>query len=81
MTDLLRKAFDEASRLAQVGDVLFRGSIGRTDLPRGNHQDLLDSIRLRLFPLGDDVRFICGHGPMSSFGAERRSNPFVGGYR
>lgn len=69
--------FDETSRLAQVGDVLFQGSIGRTDLPRGNHQDLLDSIRQRLFPLGDDVRFIPGHGPMSSFGDERRSNPFV----
>jgi glyoxylase-like metal-dependent hydrolase (beta-lactamase superfamily II) len=71
--------FDAASRLAQVGDVLFRGSIGRTDFPRGNHQDLLDSIRLRLFPLGDDVRFVSGHGPMSTLGAERRSNPFVGG--
>ena len=69
--------YDRASRLAQVGDVLFQGSIGRTDLPRGNHQDLLDSIRVRLFPLGDDVRFIPGHGPMSSFGIERRSNPFV----
>jgi len=69
--------FDETARLAQVGDVLFQGSIGRTDLPRGNHQDLLDSIRQRLFPLGDDIRFIPGHGPMSSFGDERRSNPFV----
>lgn len=69
--------FDETARLAQVGDVLFQGSIGRTDLPRGNHQDLLDSIRRRLFPLGDDVQFIPGHGPMSSFGDERRSNPFV----
>jgi len=69
--------FDEAARLAQVGDVLFQGSIGRTDLPRGNHQDLLDSIRQRLFPLGDDVRFIPGHSSISSFGDERRSNPFV----
>lgn len=69
--------FDRASKLAQVGDVLFQGSIGRTDLPRGNHQDLLDSVRSRLFPLGDDVRFIPGHGPMSSFGVERRTNPFV----
>ena len=67
------------SRLAQVGDVLFRGSIGRTDFPRGNHRQLLDSIRHRLFPLGDEVRFIPGHGPMSTFGEERRSNPFVGG--
>ncbi len=70
--------FDETSRLAQVGDVLFQGSIGRTDfLPHGNHQELVNSIRRRLFPLGDDVRFIPGHGPMSSFGDERRSNPFV----
>jgi len=69
--------FDQASRLAQVGDVLFQGSIGRTDFPRGNYQDLLRSIRHRLFPLGDDVWFIPGHGPMSSFGIERRSNPFV----
>jgi glyoxylase-like metal-dependent hydrolase (beta-lactamase superfamily II) len=65
-------------RLAQVGDVLFRGSIGRTDLPRGSYTDLIASIRERLFPLGDDVRFIPGHGPMSDFGTERRSNPFVG---
>lgn len=70
--------FDPESRLAQVGDVLFQGSIGRTDFPRGNHADLLRSIRKRLFPLGDDVRFIPGHGPMSSLGAERRANPFVG---
>jgi glyoxylase-like metal-dependent hydrolase (beta-lactamase superfamily II) len=70
--------FDKDSRLAQVGDVLFQGSIGRTDLPRGSYRDLLESIRSRLFPLGDDVRFIPGHGPMSTFGAERRDNPFVG---
>lgn len=70
--------YDAASGLAQLGDVLFRGSIGRTDFPRGNHQQLLDSIKNRLFPLGDDVRFIPGHGPMSTFGEERRSNPFVG---
>ena len=69
--------FHEASKLAQVGDVLFQGSIGRSDLPRGNHQVLLDSIRSRLFPLGDDIRFIPGHGPPSSFGVERRVNPFV----
>ncbi|QHS09921.1 MBL fold metallo-hydrolase [Sinimarinibacterium sp. NLF-5-8] len=66
------------SRLAVVGDVLFQGSIGRTDFPRGNHADLIRSIRQRLFPLGDDVTFIPGHGPVSTFGAERRSNPFVG---
>lgn len=69
--------FDSESRLAQVGDVLFKGSIGRTDFPRGNHQDLLNSIRERVFPLGDDVRFIPGHGPMSTFGHERATNPFV----
>jgi len=66
-------------RLALVGDVLFAGSIGRTDFPRGDHRALLESIRDRLFPLGDDIRFIPGHGPMSTFGEERRSNPFVGG--
>jgi glyoxylase-like metal-dependent hydrolase (beta-lactamase superfamily II) len=65
------------SRLAVVGDVLFAGSIGRSDFPRGNHADLIASIRTRLFPLGDDFSFIPGHGPMSTFGAERRSNPFV----
>jgi hydroxyacylglutathione hydrolase len=70
--------FHQPGRLAQVGDVLFRGSIGRTDFPRGNHDDLVCSIRGRLFPLGDDIRFIPGHGPMSTFGTERRTNPFVG---
>lgn len=69
--------FHAASRLALVGDVLFAGSIGRTDLPRGNHADLLRSIPEQLWPLGDDVRFIPGHGPMSTFGAERRGNPYV----
>ncbi len=63
--------------LALVGDVLFQGSIGRTDFPRGNQADLIHSIRHKLFPLGDEIRFIPGHGPMSTFGAERRSNPFV----
>jgi glyoxylase-like metal-dependent hydrolase (beta-lactamase superfamily II) len=66
------------SALAQVGDVLFRGSIGRTDFPRGDHAMLLSSIRDRLFPLGDAVAFIPGHGPMSTLGEERRTNPFVG---
>lgn len=69
--------YSAADRLAQVGDVLFQGSIGRTDFPRGNHQDLIRSIRNQLFRLGDDVRFIPGHGPMSNFGNERRYNPFV----
>ncbi|HSN70067.1 MAG TPA: MBL fold metallo-hydrolase [Steroidobacteraceae bacterium] len=70
--------FHRAQRIALVGDVLFAGSIGRTDFPGGDHGTLIQSIRERLFPLGDDVRFVPGHGPMSSFGAERRSNPFVG---
>jgi glyoxylase-like metal-dependent hydrolase (beta-lactamase superfamily II) len=65
------------SRLAFVGDVLFQGSIGRTDFPRGNHADLIASIRKRLFPLGDDNRFVPGHGPMSTFGQERKTNPYV----
>lgn len=69
--------FHSGDRLALVGDVLFKGSIGRTDFPGGDHATLLRCIRERLWPLGDDVRFIPGHGPMSSFGAERRSNPFV----
>ena len=69
--------FHRQARFAQVGDVLFQGSIGRTDFPGGNHQDLIEAITGKLWPLGDDVRFVCGHGPMSSFGAERRTNPFV----
>jgi glyoxylase-like metal-dependent hydrolase (beta-lactamase superfamily II) len=70
--------FHRATQLAIVGDVLFAGSIGRTDFPRGDHQTLINSIRNKLWPLGNDVKFIPGHGPMSTFGAERRSNPFVG---
>lgn len=69
--------FHSDSRLALVGDVLFAGSIGRTDFPRGEHRALITSIRERLWPLGDDVRFIPGHGPMSSFAEERRNNPYV----
>ncbi len=65
------------SRFALVGDVLFRGSIGRTDFPRGDHEALIRSIRERLFPLGDDIVFVPGHGPTSSFGFERQSNPYV----
>jgi len=65
------------SRLALVGDVLFRGSIGRTDFPRGNHADLINAITTRLWPLGDDINFVPGHGGMSSFGHERKTNPFV----
>jgi hydroxyacylglutathione hydrolase len=69
--------FEPQSRVAFVGDVLFAGSIGRTDFPRGDHPTLIRSIREKLFPLGDDVRFVPGHGPMSTFGNERRSNPYV----
>jgi hydroxyacylglutathione hydrolase len=63
---------------AFVGDVLFAGSIGRTDLPQGDHETLLASIRQRLWPMGDDTVFIPGHGPESTFGRERGTNPFVG---
>jgi len=70
--------FHGPSKLAIVGDVLFAGSIGRTDFPRGDHKTLIASIHNKLWPLGDDVSFIPGHGPMSTFGEERRNNPFVG---
>lgn len=70
--------FHRSGRLAFVGDVLFRGSVGRTDFPLGDARALVQSIRHRLFPLGDDVAFVPGHGPMSSFGEERRQNPYVG---
>lgn len=69
--------FHEASRLALVGDVLFAGSIGRTDFPMGDYDTLIRSIRSQLWPLGSDVTFIPGHGPTSTFGRERQSNPFV----
>ncbi|HMA89594.1 MAG TPA: MBL fold metallo-hydrolase [Burkholderiales bacterium] len=69
--------FAPEERLALVGDVLFAGSIGRTDFPRGDHAALIRSIRENLFPLGDDVAFIPGHGPVSTFGEERASNPYV----
>ena len=67
-----------AARFAIVGDVLFRGSVGRTDFPYGDPAALVRSVRAKLFPLGDDVAFLCGHGPGSTLGAERQSNPFVG---
>lgn len=67
-----------ADRIAFVGDVLFAGSIGRTDFPRGDYATLVNSITQRLWPLGDDIAFVPGHGPTSTFGAERASNPFVG---
>ena len=69
--------YNESGALAFVGDVLFRGSIGRTDFPRGNHTQLIDSITSKLWPLGPEIRFIPGHGPMSTFGQERQDNPFV----
>ncbi|WP_346296272.1 MBL fold metallo-hydrolase [Rhodopseudomonas sp. P1] len=71
--------FNEAMRFAFVGDVLFAGSVGRTDLPGGSHATLIQSITQKLLPLGDDVGFICGHGPGSSFGQERLTNPFLTG--
>jgi glyoxylase-like metal-dependent hydrolase (beta-lactamase superfamily II) len=70
--------YEPGARLAFVGDVLFAGSIGRTDFPGGDYDTLIASIRDNLFPLGDDVRFVPGHGPMSTFGQERKTNPFVG---
>lgn len=69
--------FSPESKLAIVGDVLFKGSIGRTDFPMGNHDDLVGAIREKLWPLGDDITFVPGHGPTSTFGEEKRSNPFV----
>jgi glyoxylase-like metal-dependent hydrolase (beta-lactamase superfamily II) len=69
--------FHREARFAQVGDVLFKGSIGRTDFPRGVHADLIAAITGKLWPLGADVQFVPGHGPTSTFGAERANNPFV----
>lgn len=71
--------FHERERLAFVGDVIFQGSIGRTDFPQGDFDTLIRSIRERLFPLGDDVTFVPGHGPLSTLGHERATNPFVSG--
>jgi len=68
---------DKENSMAQVGDVIFNGSIGRTDFPQGDHATLINSIKNRLFPLGDDIRFVPGHGPESTFGHERLTNPFV----
>ncbi|KFX07156.1 hypothetical protein KP22_03435 [Pectobacterium betavasculorum] len=69
--------FDAESRLAQVGDVIFNGGVGRTDFPQGDHRALIASIKNKLLPLGDDVTFIPGHGPMSTLGHERKTNPFL----
>jgi hydroxyacylglutathione hydrolase len=70
---------EKTLRFAFVGDVIFKGSIGRTDFEYGDHAALIDAIRTKLFPLGDDIQFICGHGEGSSFGTERQSNPFLQG--
>jgi glyoxylase-like metal-dependent hydrolase (beta-lactamase superfamily II) len=72
--------YHEGSKLLVVGDVLFQGSIGRTDFPKGDFDTLANSIRTHLWALPDDVSFIPGHGPMSTIGHERGTNPFVGGY-
>ena len=69
--------YNRPAKFAHVGDVLFRGSIGRTDLPGGDHAALIRSIKEKLLPLGDDIGFICGHGPGGRFGEERRTNPFL----
>ncbi|QIQ20895.1 MBL fold metallo-hydrolase [Zophobihabitans entericus] len=66
-----------AAKIAFVGDVLFKSSIGRTDFPRGNYEQLMSSIKNKLLPLGDDIAFVPGHGPMSTFGYERNYNPFI----
>lgn len=69
--------FNRRQKFALVGDVLFRGSIGRTDFPYGDHDALINAIKTKLLPLGDDITFICGHGPTGNFGVERKSNPFL----
>ena len=69
--------YNDAAKFAHVGDVLFHGSVGRTDLPGGDHAALIRSIKEKLLPLGDEVGFICGHGPGGRFGEERRGNPFL----
>jgi len=69
--------YNRAAKFAHVGDVLFRGSVGRTDLPGGDHAALISSIKDKLLPLGDDIGFLCGHGPGGRFGEERRTNPFL----
>jgi len=73
--------FNSAHRFCFMGDVLFQGSVGRTDFPRGSHETLIASIRDKLLPLGDDVAFLPGHGPASSIGGERRGNPFLADLR
>ncbi|GAD79177.1 MBL fold metallo-hydrolase [Vibrio ezurae] len=67
----------ESAKVAFVGDVLFKGGVGRTDFPKGDYATLIDSIKSKLWPLGNETRFVPGHGPESTFGSERVSNPFV----
>jgi hydroxyacylglutathione hydrolase len=69
--------YNKEQRFALVGDVLFAGSIGRTDFPYGDHAALIHAIKTKLLPLGDDVAFVCGHGQPSTIGRERKSNPFI----
>jgi glyoxylase-like metal-dependent hydrolase (beta-lactamase superfamily II) len=68
---------NHAAKFAQLGDVLFQNSVGRTDFPYGDHAALIDAIKTKLLPLGDDYSFVCGHGPGSTIGAERQNNPFI----
>ncbi|MEY0434225.1 MBL fold metallo-hydrolase [Providencia huaxiensis] len=68
---------NHTDKLISMGDVLFKGGVGRSDFPRGNHQDLISSIKNKVLPLGDDFQFIPGHGPMSNLGFERKTNPFL----
>lgn len=69
--------YHQGAKFALVGDVLFKGSVGRTDFPKGNHDQLVGSITQRLWPLGDEIQFVPGHGQMSTFGWERKTNPYV----
>ena len=68
---------NRAQKFMFAGDVIFQGSIGRTDFPYGDHDALINAIKSKLFPLGDDMQFLCGHGPPSTIGQERRTNPFL----
>ena len=72
---------NRANKLILMGDVLFQGSIGRTDLPGGNHQQLMDSIEHKILPLGDEMKFVCGHSPPSTLGQEKATNPFLDSIR
>jgi glyoxylase-like metal-dependent hydrolase (beta-lactamase superfamily II) len=72
---------NKVEKLILMGDVLFQGSIGRTDLPGGNHQQLMDSIANKILPLGDEMKFVCGHSPPSTIGHEKATNPFIASMR